>query len=218
MSAITNINDQVRANLSRLIDLVRRRILGANNERLDFLMDSFYKLSPSHQTGVVVGLCAGLALVVIGTFTIYISRINSLENQLNQGFEALQDLRTLSQTYSYEEQRYRELQSLVNRGSSGFRPKPFFENMANQVGVTISDLRSDEADLPPDSALNKDFRNVVVEFRLPKVSIPRLLKFLGEIEKSGKNLSIHTLQIRSRYGDRLYFETSAKVVGFKSGR
>jgi hypothetical protein len=218
MSAITNLNDQMRSSLSRLLDLIKRRILGANNERLDFLMDSFYKLSPSHQSGVLIGLCAMLGLGVIGAFGLYLSSVNSLESRLNNGFEALQDLRSLSQTYTYEERRYRQLESIISRSATGFRPKPFFENLANQIGVTITDLRSSEADIPPDQPLSQDFKNVVVEFRLPKVSIPRLLRFMGEVEKSGKNLNIHSLQIRSRYGDRLYFETSAKIIGFKPGR
>ncbi len=43
------------------------------------------------------------------------------------------------------------------------------------------------------------------------------MKFLSEVERSNKNLSIENLQIRTRYGDRLYFEASAKVVGYKVG-
>lgn len=217
MSAITNINDQMRSTMSRGLDLVKRRVFGANNERLDFLMDSFYKLSPQHQTGVLVGLGALMIFFVLGSFFFYISRVNALESQLNQGFSALAELRSLNQTYEYEEKRYRELMNIINRGSTGFRPKPFFESKANQIGVSITDLRSNDADLPIESPLANDFRNVVVEFRMPKVSVPRLLKFMGEIEKSGKNLSLHSVQIRSRYGDRLYFETNAKVIGFKAG-
>ena len=217
MSALTNINDQMRSTVGRGLDIVKRRVFGANNERLDFLMDSFYKLSPQHQTGVLLGLGAFMTIFVFGSFIFYVSRVNALEDQLNQGFGALAELRTLNQTYEYEEQRYRELTNIINRGAMGFRPKPFFEQMANQIGVSITDLRSSDADLPVESPLANDFKNVVIEFRMPKVSVPRLLKFLGEVEKSGKNLSLHSIQIRSRYGDRLYFETNAKVIGFKSG-
>ncbi|MFW7380539.1 MAG: hypothetical protein ACOH5I_17135 [Oligoflexus sp.] len=218
MSAFTNLTDRFRASISRGFDLIKRRLLGANNERLDFLMDSFYKLSPSHQTGVLVGLCAFLGIVVIMTFVFYMSRVNALENQLNQGFAALQELRTLGQTYTVEERRYRELQMIINRGAAPFRPKPFFESLGNQVGVTITDLRSSETDIPADRPLSQDFKNVVVDFKMPKVSVPRLLRLLGEIEKSDHNLHLHTLQIRARHGDRLFFETNAKVVGFKPGR
>lgn len=217
MSALNNIGDQVWSFASTYVDAVRRRLLGANNERLDFLMDSFYKLSPSHQSGVVAVVFTVVFFLVLGFFAFYISRINALENSLNHSFEALQELRYLTRQYEYEEGRYRDLTNLIRSSSRGFRPKPFFESKANQVSISMTDLRSSESDIPPDSPLSQDFRYVTVDFRLPKVSIPKTLRFLGEIEKSGKSLNIHNLTIRARYGDRLYFETSAKVVGYKTG-
>ncbi len=217
MSAIGNIGDQIDSTFSRVADFLKKYILGPNNERLDFIMDSFYKLSPNQQTGVLLGVLGALMIFVFGAFGIYFSQINALEKELNSSFEALQELRSLAQTYDFEEKRYRELTNIIRRSSQGFRPKPFFESKSNQVGVTITDLRSNELDISPDSPLSADFKHVAVEFRLPKVSIPRMLKFLGEIEKSGKNLNINNLQIRTRYGDRLYFETSAKVIGYKLG-
>ena len=96
------------------------------------------------------------------------------------------------------------------------RPKAFFEQKANEVGVSLESLKSEEVDITGDSPLIDEFRYVNVEFRLPKVSIPRMLKFFGEIEKSGKNLSVQNLVIRARYGDRLYFDTQARVVGYKT--
>lgn len=217
MSALDNISDQIDSALSRGLDFLKKHILGANNERLDFVMDSFYKLSPNQQTGVLVTLLGTLLVFICSAFIIYFSQIRALENELNESFEALHELRSLAQTYDTEQKRYRELTNIVRRSSQNFRPKPFFESKANQVGVSITDLKSSDVDIPPDSPLSADFKHVAIDFRLPKVSIPRMLKFLGEIEKSGKNLNINNLQIRTRYGDRLYFETSAKVIGYKVG-
>ncbi|MCX6128388.1 MAG: hypothetical protein NTX25_04900 [Proteobacteria bacterium] len=74
----------MQALIARIIDQIRRSLLGANNERIDFLMDSFYKLSPQHQTSVMAGAAAFLLVFVLGSFTIYFSRINALEDELNQ--------------------------------------------------------------------------------------------------------------------------------------
>ena len=43
------------------------------------------------------------------------------------------------------------------------------------------------------------------------------MKFMSEVERSNKNLSIDNLQVRTRYGDRLYFEATAKVIGYRVG-
>lgn len=214
MSALNQFTDRLRGEVFRGLDLVRSRIFGANNERLDFIIDSFYKLSPRQQSVAISGLGVSFVVLVFGTFMLYLSRVGALDDNLNASYQALRDLRTLSESHAYEDKRFLELKAIVSRASSGFKPKPFFETMANQIGVTITDLRSTESDVDPSSALSRDFRNVVVDFKMPKVSLPRLIRFLSEIEKSDKFLSVSNLEIRSRFGDRLYFEVSAKVVGF----
>ena len=218
MSSLGNLSEKVGSLVSRGTDFLKKYIFGPNNERLDFVMDSFYKLSPNQQTGLLLGGVAGLLILVFGAFGFYFSRVSALEKDLDDSFAALLRLRSQAQVFEYEKKRYRELKNIISRASTGFRPKPFFEAKSNQVGVSLTDLRSTDADIPSDSPLSQDFKNISVEFRLPKVSIPRLLKFLGELEKSGKNLNIHSLQIRTRYGDRLFFETNAKVLGYKVGR
>jgi len=53
---------------------------------------------------------------------------------------------------------------------------------------------------------------------MPNISIPRLLSFLVEVEKSNKYLRVQDLQIRARYGTKLYFDSQAKVRGYDSDR
>ncbi len=215
MSGLQGAIDQVQSFFSRTVDQIRRQVLGANNERLDFLMDSFYKLSPQHQTGVLAGAAGALLIFVVGAFAIYFVRIHALEEELNSGFEALQEVRSLTASYDQELRRYQELKSIVSRNSMEFKPKPYLESKANQVGVSIADLRSQDADIPAESPLAQDFKYVTVDFKLPKVSLPRLLKFIEEVEKGNANLNFQNLQIRTRYGDRLFFETNAKIVAYK---
>lgn len=217
MSALQSIRDAIQSLVSRAVDGIRRSLFGANNERIDFIMDSFYKLSPENQTGVLGGVAGFLLIFVLGSFTIYFSRINALEDELNASFDALTEVRSLSNIYEQELKRYQELKAAVGRNAAEFKPKPFFESKANQVGVQISDLRSQDTEIPAESPLAADFRYTQVEFKLPKVSLPRLLKFMEEVEKGNSSLNVQSLQIRTRYGDRLFFETSAKVIAYKTG-
>ncbi len=229
MSAISDVKDQFQSLVSRVIFQVRRSLFGMNNERIDFLMDSFYKLSPQQQTGMLAGVAGSLLVFVLGAFTIYFSRINALEDELNTSFDALQEVRTLSANYEQELKRYQELKGLISTSSGNFKPKAYFEGISNKVGVQLQDLRSQDAEISADSPLATDFRYSTIEFRLPKVSLPRLLKFIEEVEKgkpdmkegeammANPNLNFHSLQIRTRYGDRLFFETTARVVAYKVG-
>lgn len=216
-NSLNSTKERISGYLMFGVNAVRKKIMGDNNERLDFLMDSFYKLSPKHQTGVLLGAIGGLALFVLGAVGIYFARIHSLEDELNVSFLALQELRSMGNEYEMEKANMDALIKDIETKMGSVHPKPFFEQKANQVGVTIEGLRSEDADIPADSPLAKNFKYTNVEFRLPKVSIPRLLKFLGEVERSDKNFTISNLQIRARYGDRLYFDTQAKVVAYKVG-
>ena len=64
MSAIQGVLDQLNSSFSRVGDQVKKRVLGENNENIEFIMDSFYKLSPSQQSGVLLGVSSGLAVFV----------------------------------------------------------------------------------------------------------------------------------------------------------
>ena len=63
--------DKIFAPLRRLRSASRRAVFGANNEKLDFLMDSFYKLDAQKQSlalaigGALIGLVLLLAVWVI---------------------------------------------------------------------------------------------------------------------------------------------------------
>lgn len=215
MKAFESLVSQVQETFRPGMEVVKRRLLGANNERLDFVMDSFYKLTPQQQTGVLAGFAGLLFLLVLVIFGIYFSRVGALEEELNSGFEALREIRSLSEDYKHERSKLEWLSSAVESKTSQFRPKPFFEKSANQVGVTLESLRAEEVNISSDSPLAQNFKEVQVDFRIPKVSIPRMLQFMSELEKANKTLTVRNLRIRSRYGDRLYFDTEAQVVGYK---
>ena len=71
--------------------------------------------------------------------------------------------------------------------------------------------------LPVDNPLSEKAQEVKVEMRMPNISIPRLMSFLVEVEKSNKYLKVQDLQIRGRYGTKLYFDGQAKVRGYDVG-
>ena len=198
-----------------LIDKLKRRILGANNERIDFLMDSFYKLSPQQQTGVIIGMGASLGVLIVFVFGVYFIRVSALESDLERGFIAIQELRVQASRYKAEKARFDSLLSKVGSKTNNLRPKPFFQKKATSVGISLESLKSENGEIDKDSPLSEHFNEIRVDFRMPKVSIPRMLKFLVEIERSDKTLTIRDLKVRARYGDKLYFDAEAKAVGFK---
>jgi hypothetical protein len=214
MSALGNAIDQVKGQLNSLVVSIKRQVFGANNERLDFFMDSFYKLSPQQRMGVLAGVGGVVGLFVFLALMLYFAQVAKLRDDLNEGFAAMHEIKRLRLAYEVENKNYEKLVETVQRKSKQVSLKPFFEKIANDLGVTIEGINDQKVPLAADNPLNEKLQEVRVEMRLPNISIPKLLNFIVEIEKSGKYLKIQDLQIRARYGTKLFFDGQIKVRGY----
>jgi hypothetical protein len=217
MSVVATFTDRFKGQLQGQLNVIRRRLFGANNEKLDFFMDSFYKLSPNQRTGALAGAIGVIAAFVLGAVLLYFSQVNRLKNDLAQSFAALHDLQAMKASYEQEGKNYDKLIDTIQKKTSGLSLKPFFEKIANEQSVTLEGLNDAKAPLPPDNPLAEKVQEVRVEMRMPNISIPRLMTFLVEVEKSNKFLRVQDLQIRGRYGTKLYFDGQAKVRGYDAG-
>lgn len=217
MSALAAFSDRFKGQLQGGLNQIRKRLFGANNEKLDFFMDSFYKLSPNQRTGVLAGFVGVVALFVLGAIGLYFAQVNQLKNDLNGSFAALHELQSMKASYEQENRNFEKLVDTIDKKTRQLSLKPFFEKTANDLGVTIEGLNDQKAPLAADNPLAEKVQEVRVEMRLPNISIPRLMSFLVEIEKSNKYLRVQDLQIRGRYGTKLYFDGQVKVRGYDVG-
>lgn len=217
MSALTLVGDRFKGQFSSSLNVVRRRLLGANNEKLDFFMDSFYKLSPNQRSGVLAGFVGIIGLFVLGAVGLYFSQVNRLKTDLNDSFAALHELQSMKSSYEQENKNFEKLVDTIDKRTRSVSIKPFFEKIANDMGVTIEGLSDQKAPLAAENPLSEKVQEVRVEMRLPNISIPRLMTFLVEIEKSNKYLRVQDLQIRGRYGTKLFFDAQVKVRGYDVG-
>ncbi len=217
MSVVTVFSDRIKGQLDVGLSELRKRLFGANNEKLDFFIDSFYKLSPNHRTGVVAGMIGVIALFVLLAFILYFAQVANLKNELSNSFRALHDLHSLKASYDIETSNFEKLSDTVERKTKQMSLKPFFEKIANEQGVQLEGLNDQKSPLPADNPLSEKLQEVRVEMRMPNIAIPRLLSFLVEVEKSNKYLRVQDLQIRGRYGTKLYFDGQVKVRGYDAG-
>jgi len=216
MSALDDFQEKIRSSWTNFTADIRKRVLGANNENIDFLVDTFYKLEPTQRNAVIAGGVAGLSLIVVGFLALYFSQINALNRELNKRFDALYEIRELKADYQREDKRFQNLVDALMGGAGSLRIKPYFEKLANEQGVQLSDLSESRSDLPSDNALREKFQEVKVEMRLSNISIPRLLNFIVEAEKGSGYIRVQDLQIRAKYGTRLFFDVTIKARGLAS--
>lgn len=214
MSGFASFQENIKGRWDSFVLDVRKRTLGANNERLDLLVDSFYKLEPQQRTAAIAGGVAVLAFVVLSFVGLYFAQVNSLNRELNKRFDALYELRELKRDYQNENQRFTKLVDSVMSASSALRIKPYFEKIANEQGVQIEGLTETKVPIPSDNPMSEKLQEVKVEMRLNNISIPRLLNFVIEVEKGSGSIRIQDMQVQARYGTKLFFDIRLKGHGY----
>jgi hypothetical protein len=216
MSAVNALADKFRGQFGTELSRVRKLMLGANNERLDFFMDSFYKLSPTHRSGVLAGI--GFGVFVIGAMVVwlYFYQVMGLRRDLGEAFEALHELQAARVALDQENKNFDNLVRGIESKTKGLSMKSFFENIGRDQGVTIESPMDQKSPFASDSPFfDAKVQEVRVDMRLTNISIPRLLNFLIEVEKANKYLRVQDLLIRGRFGTKLYFDSQVKIRGYE---
>lgn len=216
MSQFEAVISQVRGQWDTAIKQVQSRIFGANNERLDLLMDTFNRLNEQQRTLALGGAGVGIFLFIFMAVVVYLSGVQSLQKDLEDSFSAIQELDTRKKEFQAEEIRYNQLLEMMGK-QNAVAKKPQLEKVSKDVGVELEGLAEAKVPLPNDNPLSKKVQEAKLDMRLSNISIPRLLNFLVEVEKSNSLLRIRDLTIRGRYGTKLYFDSQIVVRGYTVG-
>ncbi|MBP6218113.1 MAG: hypothetical protein KA436_05970 [Oligoflexales bacterium] len=209
--------EEMQRKLSALTKGIKSKILGHNNERLDFLLDSFYKLSAAQRNasiGVGVGV---LTLFVLASVSLYFSRVSALEKGLSDSFLALKELRRYKVEQQLEDKRFKKLLVTIKRKTQDLNLKPFFEKLSHDKSIPLKDISEKTVLLNSSNPFSEKVKEVQVDMRLPNISIPKLLDFIIEIEKSGHYLRVQELKITGIYGNKHFFDTSLLLRSYSVG-
>ena len=186
-----------------------------NNERLDFILDSFYKLEPKHRTSVIIGSSVALLGTFVLIFVFYFAQTNALESSLNNHTTYLGEIKKLLMQKKSQTLSSKTWSNKSKRKLQGFSIKPFLESAASgsQIRVSIDDVR-DASDPEDIGKLSKVLKEKFVEISVQKVSLNRLLKFIERIEKPKKFVKIVAMKITS--SDKLYFNLELTLRAFQT--
>ena len=211
MAVLNAVVDKIDARLT----FVKHRVLGENNERLDFVMDSFYKMEPRQKNFVLAGIVAAIVCFIAFAVFFYVAQISALETQLNESFAALNSLQEQKADFGRANGKFNVIVKDVTRRTQGLQMKPLLEKFARGLNIKIEGLSEASDAFTSDNPMSKFLEQRKIEVRLPRVSIPKLLKFLVEVEKARKFLRISDLTIRGIYGTKLHFDASAVINWYR---
>jgi hypothetical protein len=172
-------------------------------------------LQPNEQRGALAGAAIAFFAMILMGLWLYISQVSVLRTELADSFSSLRQFRSLSNEYSMENKKFAMLVDSVKNKVDATSYKPFLDQQAKKNGLTLGQL--DERDVAgvEDSPFSKELKDVSIDINLDNVSLPKLLKFMSEIEKSGKYIRVDDLRIRSRYGTKLFFDAKVLFRAYK---
>ncbi|MBI2601526.1 MAG: hypothetical protein HYW48_00570 [Deltaproteobacteria bacterium] len=201
--------------LEKYLKEIRVRLLGPNNERLDFVMDSFYKLSPTQRNGVVAVGVGAIVFVIGIALVLYFGQVRELELELSESVSALQELKKVKSFDTNEEQRFSKLVSTISAKTRGLAFKPFFEKLSKEKNIEMKDLSEKVNPIDSANPLSETFNEVDIEMRFPQISIPRILSLVSDVEKSEHYIRLKEIKITGQYGNKLFFDTTLMFRGYQ---
>jgi hypothetical protein len=194
---------------------LKNLILGRQNERIEFLMDSYFKLSPEGRTSVIVGSIIGAIFFVFLVITAYIMALGSLQSRLDEAFSATNKLRELQQSYSIVDSNFRSLEEQISAANEGLVFISVLEQKSKDLGLTASGFppQLPLTDLPATNPLSKRYQSSKVEFRLSNAPLKKIIDLVVAIESTPHLLRVSSLRIRALYQNKLYFDANLEVEG-----
>jgi hypothetical protein len=214
MSQLEDIRDKIGNFWAAQIDTLKKKIFGVNNERLDFFMDSFSKLASKEKALVAGGAIALVVGILAAMLIVYFVQVGALQKELSDRFSALHKLQSLRAEEALESKRFDLIVESIKRKTSGLHMKPFFEKISKDTQVMMSNLKEETLDLEAKNPLAKSAKLSRVTMKFPKISIPKVLQFLIEVEKADKYLRVGDLKITGMYGNKLYFDVTVSFLGY----
>ena len=196
-------------------NFLRDLVFGKNNERLDFALDSFYKLPSQRRAAVLATLASAFGFLVISIFFLYFSRVNALDSSFNASAVALREFYVHQAENEEAKADLKLLEGRIKSRLQGFSIKPFFEKISSETGVEIRSTKVKGAETVVLEELSSFLSEQDVEIVIASISLPKLLKFISTIEKSQNYIRVKDLRIRDLSGKKLYFEVQVFFRAFQ---
>jgi hypothetical protein len=205
--------DNAQKGLRRFSQPLKAAVFGKQNERLEFVMDSYFKLPPEGRTAALVGGFALGILILMGIVGLYLAALGSLQGRLDEAFEATNKLREAHTAHAMNRQKFNELEQKLEAANQGLVVISVLEQKAKELGLSTSGFPAQlpVTDLPQGNPLADKYQNAKVEFRVNNVSLKKISDFVIAVESTPHMLRVSSLKIRSLYQNKLFFDATFEV-------
>lgn len=200
--------------LDKLMAPLRTLVFGRQNERLEYVMDSFLKFTPEQRALAIVGGIGGFLLLILMIVWMYFSASATLQRELDAAFTATNRLVEVQSSFAMSRQRFSELEGAlqVNQDLSLIT---LIESKAKEMSVSVSDFPSQQEISVPAAPLNasalKNYRIAKIRFSINRAGLKKIVEFIVALESLPNKLKVAGLTIKRGFTDKLYLDANVEV-------
>lgn len=199
--------------LNQAIQSIRNVIFGENNTRLDYLIESFYKLRYEVRSRIIVGSIFFGILFFISMLLVYFFTMASLQDRLDESYENVNKLKNIKSSYVAINQNFEELTQNIYNNNSNLSLITVLEQKAKDMSIQAQGFPNKPvlSKYPGHSPLQAKFQIASVEFKLMGVSIKKIIEFSNAVEQLPNKLKISKFRLLSTTDAKLYFDVLLTV-------
>jgi hypothetical protein len=208
-------NVSTTKNLSQWAAPIRGLVFGKQNERIEYIMDSYFKLPPEGRSAAILGGIVMSILMLMAIIATYIAALGSLQSKLDEAFEATNKLREAHTGHILVKQKFSELERKLEASTQGLVMISVLETKAKELGLTTSGFppQLPTSDLGAGNPLAEKYQNAKVEFRVNNASLKKIMDYVIAVESTQHLLKVSSLKIKALYQNKLFFDATVEVEG-----
>jgi hypothetical protein len=219
-AGVNEATENPQAGIPRWLLPVREFIFGRQNERIEYFMDSYFKLPQEGRTAVIVGGFVLAGLTIFAFIAIYLSALANLQSKLDHSFMAMNKLRAKQVDYAVTKKKFEELDKRISSVTESLQILSVLEEKAKSLELQISgntktDKSASDKDFIRGTPLAEKFKGTRSEFRVSNISLKKIIDLVVAIESDDKLLRVSDLRIKGLYQNKLFFDASFAVDGIE---
>ncbi|MBI3355662.1 MAG: type II secretion system protein M [Nitrospirae bacterium] len=178
------------------------------------LHERWQQMSQRERSIVLVGgIVVGLSLLFVLVVDPLMAKLDRLERQAVRKQKDINELAQLTQQYATKLNRLTKAENRMPPPDSQFSLLTFMEEAATKAGVRdwITGMQ------PQVQSLSQGYQETAVDLRLEGVQLPELLALLVAIDQAPYDLQVRHLQIRPKFDNPIYLNTTVRVLSYAKG-
>ena len=190
-------------------------VFGQNNERLDTLVEAYYRLQPKHRTLIGAFLAiVGIGILAAGIF-FYFNALSKLQSNMTTSLEVSRKIIQLDKSFAISHQKVANIKTHLIQNNHSLDYHNLFRAIAkdSRAGeVIVDDGGITMMPLAENDLFSQDFKRISIPITLPKTSLKGFIHFFIEVERVHHFLKVQQVSIEQSHDNKLYFTVHSKLA------